>query len=59
MNKLLEKIANCKTMPELDSMRMDLVIAGKQDPETFKTLQSAFIKKKNQLNRIPLRDRTW
>ncbi|MNW38922.1 hypothetical protein D3C74_160020 [compost metagenome] len=59
MHELLQKIQNCTTMPQLDSLRLELVQAGKESEESFRTLQQAFIKKKNQLQRVPLRDRTW
>lgn len=59
MEELLNKIKACSTMPELDSMRLELVKAGKEQPENFLTLQETFIKKKNQLNRIPLSQRSW
>lgn len=59
MNKFIKRIEACKTMPELDSLRLELVQAGKENPDSFRTLQDAFVKKKNQLTRIPLRDRTW
>lgn len=52
MNELLQKIKACTTMPGLDSLRLELVVVGKAGgKETFETLQTAFIKKKNQLNR--------
>ncbi|CAH1054075.1 hypothetical protein [Paenibacillus pseudetheri] len=59
MEELLKKIKDCNTMPELDAMRLELVKAGKAFPESFQTMQAAFIKKKNQLNRIPLSKREW
>lgn len=59
MKELLTKIKNCSTMPQLDEMRLELVTAGRGNVEVFKTLQSEFIKKKNQLERIPRMERTW
>ncbi|WP_340398085.1 hypothetical protein NST50_15365 [Paenibacillus sp. FSL E2-0202] len=59
MEELLKRIKECNTMPELDAMRLELVKAGKAFPESFQTMQQAFIKKKNQLNRIPLSQRSW
>ncbi|MBU5672679.1 hypothetical protein [Paenibacillus brevis] len=59
MKELLQKIQACTTMPQLDSLRLELVQAGKESEESFRTLQQAFIKKKNQLQRVPLKDRTW
>ncbi len=55
MNLLLNKIKECKTMPELDELRLPLV----RDKENFEENQQAFIKKLNKLKRIPLVDRTW
>jgi hypothetical protein len=59
MNELIQKIQGCTTMPQLDALRLELVSVGKEDVQTFTTLQQAFIKKKNQLKRVPLKDRTW
>lgn len=59
MEQFLKRIKACSTMPELDAMRLELVKAGKEQPDNFRTLQEAFIKKKNQLNRIPLSQRSW
>lgn len=59
MNDLLKRIQACKTMPQLDELRIVLVREGKESEETFRTLQKAFIKKKNQLQRVPLSERTW
>ena len=56
---LLEKIIKCETMPQLDAMRMELVVAGKGNPDMARTLQAAFIRQKNRLKRIPLKDRNW
>jgi hypothetical protein len=55
MNDLLNKIKNVKTMPELDSLRLEIV----RDEENFQQNQKEFIKKLNKLRRIPLRERTW
>lgn len=46
-------------MPELDLLRIECVTLGKGDKETFQTIQKEFVKKKNQLNRIPLFERNW
>lgn len=51
IDELIVKIKACKNMGELDNMRLDLVRAGKGDPEHFKSLQDAFIKRKNQIKR--------
>lgn len=59
VNALLDKIKAADTMPKLDDMRLELVQAGKQSPDDFRTLQDAFIKQKNKLQRVPLRDRAW
>lgn len=59
MNELIKKIELCQKMSELDALRMECVTTGKSDAETFQTIQKAFIKKKNQLNRIPLFERNW
>lgn len=59
MKELIQKIKECKTMPELDDMRLELVTAGSGDQETFKKLQDAFKSQKNKLNRVPLSERTW
>ena len=55
MENLAEKIKSCKTMPELDELRIEIV----KDKENFIVNQKAFISKKNKLKRIPLKDRTW
>ena len=59
MKDLITKIKNCSTMPQLDDMRIELVTFGRGNQEVFKALQTEFIKKKNQLERIPRMDRTW
>lgn len=45
-------------MPELDAIRMEIVTATKGF-EARETLQNAFVRQKNKLNRIPLSERTW
>lgn len=55
MKSLPQRIKECKTRPELDSLRLEIV----KDEKNFLSNQQAFIKKLNQLKRIPLRDRTW
>ena len=52
---LIEKIKNCKTIPELDALRLDVV----KDKQNFIINQKAFRKMKNKLLRIPLKERTW
>jgi hypothetical protein len=59
MNELIKKIKSCESMPQLDELRLELVTFGKSEPSSFTKLQDEFRKKKNQLNRIPLFDRTW
>ncbi len=56
---LIQQIKACNTMPELDDLRLDIVQNTKDNPELFKKVQREFIKKKNQLNRIPLFERNW
>jgi len=55
MNDLINKIKQCKTKPELDALRLEIAI----DMDNFLDNQQAFIKQKNKLKRIPLKDRTW
>ncbi len=60
MNELIKKIEACETMPQLDELRLDCVRIGKANgTEGFYKIQQAFIKKKNQLQRIPLFERSW
>lgn len=60
MEKLINKIENCKTMPELDSLRMECVRFGKENgTEGFLKIQKVFIKQKNKLQRVPLSERSW
>ena len=64
MAAIFDKLKAVKTMPELDAMRVEVVAAmteaGKErGQDGFKEVQNAFIKAKNRLTRIPLRDRTW
>jgi len=58
--EIIEKLANVKTMPELDALREEVVerMIGHGE-ETFHKVQDAFRKAKNRLNRIPLKERTW
>jgi len=57
---IMEKIKECKTMPEFDSLRIEVVKAMKAaGPSGYQVIQKAFIKQKNKLKRIPLRDRNW
>ena len=63
-SELLDALRNVKTMPELDDLRLEtikkMMEAGKRSGEhAFKNIQTEFIRAKNRLQRIPLRDRTW
>jgi len=55
-----EKIKSCKSIPELDNLRIDVVKAMQNDGgNKFYSIQKVFIKQKNKLLRIPLSKRTW
>jgi hypothetical protein len=58
---IFEKLKAVKTKPELDALRPETVVAMEADgtQETFEKVQKAFIKARNKLLRIPLKDRTW
>lgn len=47
---LIDKIKGCKTSKELDTLRTEIIQVA-YDKESFKTLQSAFVKQKNKLKR--------
>ena len=47
--RLSAQIRDCKTIDDLDKLREDLVIETKKNPEYFRMMQLAFIKKKNQI----------
>ena len=53
MSDIKQKIKECKTMKELDGLRMEIV----QDEINFIENQKLFIKKKNQLKRVPMSQR--
>jgi len=58
--ELIKKLSAVKTMPELDALREETVKAMMGGTEkTFVSIQAAFRKAKNRLERIPLRDRNW
>ena len=61
MSDIFEKLKAVKTMSELDRLRIETVEAMEDDstPETFEKVQAAFIKAKNRLRRIPLKNRSW
>lgn len=59
---IFDKLLAVTTMPELDALRMECVqamdteAAAGRDPTI---VQKAFIKAKNKLQRVPLRERSW
>lgn len=53
--EILEKIKNCLTISQLNELRIDCVRASKTG--SGEIIQKAFIKQKNKLTRIPLKDR--
>lgn len=59
--EIIQKIQNVKTLPELNALRLETVTAMKEggDQGKFYHIQKEFIKAKNRLKRIPLKDRTW
>ena len=58
--EIVQKIREAKTMPELDALRLETVKAMKElGQEGFRSIQKEFIKAKNRLRRIPLKDRNW
>ncbi len=57
MSELRERILNCKTAVELNSLRMLLVKDAQANIGDFKENQSAFIKMKNKLKRVPHSER--
>lgn len=52
-----QKIAEADTIPKLDDLRLEIIEVSSESVETAKELQEAFIKQKNKLRRIPLKDR--
>jgi hypothetical protein len=61
---IFEKLDAVKTMPELDALRPEcaraMTDAAKERGEAgFHEVQDAFIRAKNRLRRVPLRDRSW
>lgn len=59
MSDIFEKLKNVKTMPELDALRGEVFERMSVGKVEFVETQRAFIKAKNRLNRIPLKDRSW
>ena len=58
--ELEKRIKLCKTMPELDALRGEVVTMMHQlGKSRYKEIQNPFRKQKNKLLRIPLRERTW
>jgi len=57
--EIINKLRTVKTKPELDSLRLPLVTNFMNNKEQFDRCQKEFIKAKNRLRRIPLKDRTW
>ena len=49
-DELIDRINNCKTMRELDSMRKEVIRAVDRGAN-FEKLQTAFVKKQNRLRR--------
>ncbi len=58
---IFEKLEAVTTKPELDALRIETVEAMEADGtlETFDKVQKAFIKARNKILRIPMKDRTW
>lgn len=57
---IFEKLKNVKTMPELDSLRLETVREmSARGQKGFREVRNAFIAAKNRLVRIPLKDRCW
>ena len=57
---IFNKLKHVKTMPELDALRGEVVAQMESGGRAeFEMAQKAFIKAKNRLKRIPLKDRTW
>lgn len=58
---IFEKLDAVKTMPELDALRPEVaeLLSGANSKEAFEKIQQAFIKKRNKLLRIPLKERSW
>ena len=52
-NTIFEKLKNAKTIPELNSLRMEAVkeMQSKNDESYFIEVQKAFIKAKNRIKR--------
>ncbi len=61
MKEIIQKLKQIKTIPELDALRVETVKAMMRggNKEIFYSIQKEFIKAKNRLLRIPLKDRTW
>jgi len=61
MREIIQKLKKVKTIPELDELRLETVkcmrLGGSK--EIFYLIQKEFIKAKNRLRRIPLKNRNW
>lgn len=60
IEKTIQEIKDVKSMPELDALRtltVEVMMSGGK--EVFERVQKEFIRSKNKLKRIPLKDRTW
>lgn len=58
MSDLLQRLKTVSTLPKLDAMREEVARAMMgQELETFSTIQTAFIRAKNRLRRVPVKDR--
>lgn len=55
MEDIYDKLSKAKTRTELDALRPEVVGAMKADgtEQTFREVQSAFRKRKNQIRRTP------
>jgi hypothetical protein len=63
MENIIQKLKAVKTMPELDALRIESVNemqkAETEKKGSYREIQVAFIKAKNRLLRVPLKERTW
>jgi hypothetical protein len=50
--ELVFKINECTTLKELDALRYKCITVGKRNPETFKIIQTEFVKKKVELQEL-------
>lgn len=64
MEEIISKIKQCDTIPKLDSLRIEIANAmmnvnNVNNREEIEEIRKVFIKQKNKLKRIPLKDRKW